>query len=201
MCAEWRPLVATKPHYRKEKLFFSSVMMVISCHSKTIQEMTYLELCMRIFKRPDKTHFNRILRRSRNSFDPGECCSPFTWWDIFLHRVNCLRASSKGSMSFQIRTGLASQREPKTSFQSCWFEMQHCASAPHKSSSTRGCRGWEPLHLRTENGGVVCRHPPTLSPWKLACFLFGELIIFFFSRMPQREVFQLLVSYKGTAEH
>lgn len=117
-------------------------------------------------------------------FDPGECCFGFTWWDNLLHRVNCLRVSSRGSTSFQTRTGLTSQRQPKTLFPSCWFEMQHCASALHKSSSTRGCRGWESSHLCTENWEAVRTQPSTFSGCKILVSVVwgGELLIclFFF---------------------
>ncbi|CAF87930.1 unnamed protein product, partial [Tetraodon nigroviridis] len=88
--------------------------------------------------------------------------------------VNSLRVSSRASTSFQTRTGPTSQREPKTWFQSCWFETQRCASArtspgapvgqwecPRERSSNSSCSTKEQQHQRPDS---VCSRGHRLQP-------------------------------------
>lgn len=60
---------------------------------------------------------------------------------FFYFRVICLRASSRASMSFQIRTGLTSQTGLRISYPNCWYGMQLFDLVLLRSSCILGCRG------------------------------------------------------------
>lgn len=118
---------------------------------------------------------------------------------LSLLRVICLRASSRASMSFQTRTGLTSQMGPRISYPNCWFGMPPCASVLLRSSSILGCRGWVLLYLcsrKTDLYSTSVRYKSIVIHLIFKVVISSNLLNFF-HRMLQREVFQLLMFYRG----